>query len=161
MHGFDDQGRKIDENGAVRDWWTKADAQRFKALTTELGKQYASYEAAPGVFINGDLTMGENIGDMSGLEVAHLAYKMSLNGKEAPVIDGLTGDQRFFLAYAQGWRGEQRDESIKTQVASDPHSPRRFRIIGPLRNLDAWYAAFGIGPDSKFYIAPDKRVRIW
>ena len=161
MHGFDDQGRKIDENGAVRDWWTKADAERFKALTTELGKQYASYEAAPGVFINGDLTMGENIGDMSGLEVAHLAYKMSLNGKEAPVIDGLTGDQRFFLAYAQGWRGEQRDESIKTQVASDPHSPRRYRIIGPLRNLDAWYAAFGIGPDSKFYIAPDKRVRIW
>ena len=161
MHGFDDQGRKIDENGAVRDWWTKADAERFKALTTELGKQYASYEAAPGVFINGDLTMGENIGDMSGLEVAHLAYKMSLNGKEPPVIDGLTGDQRFFLAYAQGWRGEQRDESIKTQVASDPHSPRRYRIIGPLRNLDAWYAAFGIGPDSKFYIAPDKRVRIW
>jgi putative endopeptidase len=161
MHGFDDQGRKIDENGAVRDWWTKADADRFKALTTELGKQYASYEAAPGVFINGDLTMGENIGDMSGLEVAHLAYKMSLNGKEPPVIDGLTGDQRFFLAYAQGWRGEQRDESIKTQVASDPHSPRRYRIIGPLRNLDAWYAAFGIGPDSKFYIAPDKRVRIW
>ncbi|QNP46899.1 M13 family metallopeptidase [Sphingomonas sediminicola] len=161
MHGFDDQGRKIDENGAVRDWWTKADAERFKALTTELGKQYASYEAAPGVFINGDLTMGENIGDMSGLEVAHLAYKMSLNGREPPVIDGLTGDQRFFLAYAQGWRGEQRDESIKTQVASDPHSPRRYRIIGPLRNLDAWYAAFGIGPDSKFYIAPDKRVRIW
>ena len=161
MHGFDDQGRKIDENGAVRDWWTKADAERFKALTTELGKQYASYEAAPGVFINGDLTMGENIGDMSGLEVAHLAYKMSLNGKEPPVIDGLTGDQRFFLAYAQGWRGEQRDESIKTQVASDPHSPRRYRIIGPLRNLDAWYAAFGIGQDSKFYIAPDKRVRIW
>ena len=161
MHGFDDQGRKIDENGAVRDWWTKADAERFKALTTELGKQYASYEAAPGVFINGDLTMGENIGDMSGLEVAHLAYKMSLNGKEPPVIDGLTDDQRFFLAYAQGWRGEQRDESIKTQVASDPHSPRRYRIIGPLRNLDAWYAAFGIGPDSKFYIAPDKRVRIW
>ncbi len=161
MHGFDDQGRKIDENGAVRDWWTKADAERFKGLTTELGKQYASYEAAPGVFINGDLTMGENIGDMSGLEVAHLAYKMSLNGKEPPVIDGLTDDQRFFLAYAQGWRGEQRDESIKTQVASDPHSPRRYRIIGPLRNLDAWYAAFGIGPDSKFYIAPDKRVRIW
>ena len=161
MHGFDDQGRKIDENGAVRDWWTKADAERFKALTTELGKQYASYEAAPGVFINGDLTMGENIGDMSGLEVAYLAYQKSLNGRPAPVLDGLTGDQRFFLSFAQAWRGEQRDEAIKTQVASDPHSPRRYRIIGPLRNLDAWYSAFDIGPDSKFYIPPKKRVRIW
>jgi putative endopeptidase len=161
MHGFDDQGRKIDANGAIRDWWTAADATRFKALTSELGKQYTSYEAAPSVFINGDLTMGENIGDMSGLEVAYEAYKMSLGGKPAPVIDGLTGDQRFFLSFAQAWRGEQRDDAIKTQVASDPHSPSRYRIIGPLRNLDAWYAAFGVGPDSKFYIAPDKRVRIW
>ncbi|MCH8615944.1 M13 family metallopeptidase [Sphingomonas sp. SM33] len=161
MHGFDDQGRKVDENGAVRDWWTKGDAERFKKLTDALGKQYSSYEAAPGVFINGDLTMGENIGDMSGLEVAYTAYQMSLNGKPAPVIDGLTGDQRFFLAFAQAWRGKQRDDAIKTQVASDPHSPRRYRVIGPLRNLDAWYAAFGIGPDSKFYIAPEQRVRIW
>jgi len=161
MHGFDDQGRKIDENGAVRDWWTKEDAARFAALTDELGKQYSSYEAAPGVFINGALTMGENIGDMSGLEVAYAAYKMSLGGKPAPVIDGLTGDQRFFLSFAQAWRGKQREDAIKTQVASDPHSPRRYRIIGPLRNLDAWYSAFNIGPDSKFYIAPEKRVRIW
>jgi putative endopeptidase len=161
MHGFDDQGRKIDENGAVRDWWTKEDAARFKALTDELGKQYSSYEAAPGVFINGALTMGENIGDMSGLEVAYTAYKMSLNGKPAPVIDGLTGDQRFFLAFAQAWRGKQREDAIKTQVASDPHSPRRFRVIGPTRNMDEWYQAFGITPDSKFYIPPEKRVRIW
>ena len=161
MHGFDDQGRKIDENGAVRDWWTKEDAGRFKALTDELGKQYSSYEAAPGIFINGDLTMGENIGDMSGLEVAYTAYKMSLNGKPAPMIDGLTGDQRFFLAFAQAWRGKQREDAIKTQVASDPHSPRRYRIIGPLRNLDAWYSAFDIKPGSKFYIPPEKRVRIW
>jgi putative endopeptidase len=161
MHGFDDQGRKIDENGAVRDWWTKQDATRFKALTDALGTQYSSYEAAPGIFINGALTMGENIGDMSGLEVAYEAYEMSLGGQPAPVIDGLTGDQRFFLSFAQAWRGKQRDDAIKTQVASDPHSPRRFRIIGPLRNLDAWYAAFGVTPDSKFYIAPDKRVRIW
>jgi len=161
MHGFDDQGRKIDETGAVRDWWTKDDATRFKALTDSLGKQYSSYEAAPGTFINGALTMGENIGDMSGLEVAYTAYKMSLNGQPAPVIDGLTGDQRFFLAFAQAWRGKQRDDAIKTQVASDPHSPRRFRIIGPLRNLDAWYDAFHITPDSKFYIPPEQRVRIW
>jgi putative endopeptidase len=161
MHGFDDQGRKFNEIGAAKDWWTKEDAERFKALTSELGKQYSSYEAAPGVFINGEFTMGENIGDMSGLEVAYEAYKMSLGGKAAPVIDGLTGDQRFFLAFAQAWRGNQRDDAIKTQVASDPHSPRRFRIIGPLRNLDAWYTAFNIAPDSKFYIPPEKRVRIW
>ena len=161
MHGFDDEGRKFNELGAAKDWWSADDAKRFAALTTELGKQYSSYEAAPGVFINGQFTMGENIGDMSGLEVAYDAYKMSLNGKPAPVIDGLTGDQRFFLAFAQAWRGKQREDSIKTQVASDPHSPRRFRVIGPLRNLDAWYQAFGVGPDSKFYIAPDKRVRIW
>jgi putative endopeptidase len=161
MHGFDDQGRKFNADGKLHDWWTKDDAERFKALTTELGKQYSSYEAAPGVFINGEFTMGENIGDMSGLQVAYDAYKMSLGGKPSPVIDGLTGDQRFFLSFAQAWRGNQRDDAIKTQVASDPHSPRRYRIIGPLRNLDAWYNAFNIGPESKFYIAPDKRVRIW
>jgi putative endopeptidase len=161
MHGFDDQGRKIDETGAVRDWWTPGDATRFKKLTDALGAQYSSYEAAPGVFINGSLTMGENIGDMSGLEVAYEAYKISLGGKPAPVIDGLTGDQRFFLAFAQAWRGEQRPEAIKTQVASDPHSPRRFRVIGPTRNLDAWYEAFKIQPGSKFYLPPEKRVRIW
>ena len=161
MHGFDDQGRKFDSNGALKDWWTPTDAERFKALTAELAKQYSSYEAAPGVFINGDFTMGENIGDMSGLQVAHAAYVMSLAGKPAPVIDGLTGDQRFFLSFAQAWRGNQRDDAIKTQVASDPHSPRRFRVIGPLRNLDAWYEAFGIGPDSKYYVPAEKRVRIW
>jgi putative endopeptidase len=161
MHGFDDQGRKIDSTGAVRDWWTPGDAQRFKALTAELGRQYSSYEAAPGIFINGDLTMGENIGDMSGLEVVYEAYKMALGGKPAPVVDELTGDQRFFLAFAQAWRGAQREDAIKTQVASDPHSPRRFRIIGPLRNLDAWYDAFNIDAKSKFYIPPEKRVRIW
>ena len=161
MHGFDDEGRKFDENGRARDWWTAEDAKRFAALTEELGKQYSSYQAAPGVFINGEFTMGENIGDMSGLEVAYDAYKMALGGKEAPVVDGLTGDQRFFLAFAQAWRGEQREDAIKTQVATDPHSPRRYRIIGPLRNLDAWYSAFNIGPDSKFYLPPEKRVRIW
>ena len=101
MHGFDDQGAKIDATGAVKDWWTPGDAERFKKLVAELGKQYDSYEAAPGVFINGEFTMGENIGDVSGLEVAHEAYKISLGGKKAPVIDGLTGDQRFFLAFAQ------------------------------------------------------------
>jgi putative endopeptidase len=161
MHGFDDQGRKFDSNGKLHDWWQPADATRFKALTDRLGKQYSSYEAAPGVFINGDLTMGENIGDMSGLQVAYGAYHASLKGKKAPVIDGLTGDQRFFLSFAQAWRGKQRPDSIKTQVASDPHSPRRYRVIGPLRNLDAWYDAFNIKPGSKFYIPPAQRVHLW
>jgi len=161
MHGFDDQGRKFDQNGKLHDWWQPADAKRFRALTDRLGKQYSSYEAAPGIFINGDLTMGENIGDMSGLQVAYEAYQLSLHGKKPPVVDGLTGDQRFFLAFAQVWRGKQRPDAIKTQVATDPHSPRRYRIIGPLRNLDAWYKAFNIGPDSKFYIPPDQRVHLW
>ena len=160
-HGFDDQGRKIDASGALKDWWTPADAKRFDTAAEAFGAQYATYEAAPGSFINPKLTMGENIADLAGLQVAYDAYHRSLGGKEAPVIDGLTGDQRFFLAFAQGWRSKERDDAIKSQVASDPHSPARFRVIGPVRNLDTWYAAFGITPDSKFYIAPEKRVRIW
>ena len=160
-HGFDDQGRKIDAAGALKDWWTAEDAKRFEAQADVFGAQYAKYEAAPGAFVNPKLTMGENIADLAGLQVAYDAYHRSLGGKPAPVIDGLTGDQRFFLAFAQGWRSKERDDAIKSQVASDPHTPSRFRVIGPVRNLDAWYAAFGIGPDSKFYIAPEQRVRIW
>jgi len=160
-HGFDDQGRKIDASGALKDWWTADDAKRFEAQADVFGAQYAKYEAAPGAFVNPKLTMGENIADLAGLQVAYDAYHRSLGGKKPPVIDGLTGDQRFFLAFAQGWRSKERDDSIKSQVASDPHTPSRFRVIGPVRNLDAWYAAFGIGKDSKFYIAPEQRVRIW
>lgn len=160
-HGFDDQGRKIDANGAVRDWWTPADAARFEEQAKGFGAQYATYEAAPGAFINPDLTMGENIADLAGLEVAYDAYHRSLNGKEAPVIDGLTGDQRFFLAFAQAWRDKAREDSTKQQVASDPHSPARWRIIGPVRNVDAWYKAFNVTPDSKYYIKPEARTRIW
>jgi putative endopeptidase len=160
-HGFDDQGRKIDATGALKDWWTAEDAKKFEAQSEIFGAQYAKYEAAPGAFVNPKLTMGENIADLAGLQVAYDAYHRSLGGKPAPVIDGLTGDQRFFLAFAQGWRSKEREDSIKSQVASDPHTPSRFRVIGPVRNLDAWYAAFGIGPDSKFYIAPEQRVRIW
>jgi len=160
-HGFDDQGRKIDASGALKDWWTAEDAKRFEAQAETFGAQYAKYEAAPGAFVNPKLTMGENIADLAGLQVAYDAYHRSLGGKPAPVIDGLTGDQRFFLAFAQGWRSKERDDAIKSQVASDPHTPSRFRVIGPVRNLDAWYAAFGIGPGSKFYIVPEQRVRIW
>ncbi|WP_422061369.1 M13 family metallopeptidase [Sphingopyxis sp.] len=160
-HGFDDQGRKIDANGAVRDWWTATDGARFEEQAKGFGAQYATYEAAPGAFINPDLTMGENIADLAGLEVAYDAYHRSLNGKEAPVIDGLTGDQRFFLAFAQAWRDKARDDATKQQVASDPHSPARWRIIGPVRNVDAWYKAFNVTPDSKYYIKPEARTRIW
>lgn len=161
IHGFDDQGRKIDANGAVRDWWTPEDAAKFDAAAKAFGAQYATYEAAPGAFINPDLTMGENIADLAGLEVAHDAYHRSLGGKPAPVIDGLTGDQRFFLAFAQAWRDKAREDSIKQQVASDPHSPARWRIIGPVRNVDAWYSAFGVGADAKYYLKPEDRTKIW
>ena len=160
-HGFDDQGRKVDANGAVRDWWTAADAKRFDEQAKGFGAQYATYEAAPGSFINPDLTMGENIADLAGLEVAYDAYHRSLNGKDAPVIDGLTGDQRFFLSFAQAWRDKAREDSVKQQVASDPHSPARWRIIGPLRNVDAWYKAFNVTPDAKYYLKPEARTRIW
>ncbi|WP_257550730.1 M13-type metalloendopeptidase [Sphingopyxis sp. DBS4] len=160
-HGFDDQGRKIDANGAVRDWWTAADAKRFDEQAKGFGAQYATYEAAPGAFINPDLTMGENLADLAGLEVAYDAYHRSLDGKEAPVIDGLSGDQRFFLAFAQAWRDKARDDAIKQQVASDPHSPSRWRIIGPLRNVDAWYKAFNVPANAKYYLKPEDRTRIW
>jgi len=160
-HGFDDQGRKIDSSGTVRDWWTKEDGQRFDAEAKVFGDQYAKFEAVPGAFVNPKLTMGENIADFAGIQVALDAYHRSLGGKPAPEIDGLTGDQRFFLAFAQVWREKQRDDSLRSQVATDPHSPGRFRVLGPLRNVDAWYAAFGITPDNAMYIPPEKRARIW
>jgi putative endopeptidase len=160
-HGFDDEGRKIDASGAVRDWWTKEDAERFESQAKVFGQQYARFEAAPGAFINPDLTMGENIADLAGLLVAYEAYRKSLGGKDAPVIDGLTGDQRFFLAFAQGWRNKAREDSIRNQIASDPHSPARYRVLGPLPNIDAWYEAFGVKEGDKLYIAPADRARIW
>jgi putative endopeptidase len=160
-HGFDDQGRKFDENGNVRDWWTAEDGKRFDAEAKIFGDQYAKFEAAPGAFVNPKLTMGENIADFAGIQVALDAYHRSLNGKPAPVIDGLTGEQRFFLAYAQVWREKQREDALRSQVTSDPHSPGRFRVWGPLRNVDAWYQAFGITPGNAMYIPPEKRARIW
>ena len=160
-HGFDDQGRKIDATGALRDWWTAEDGKRYEAKAEAFGKQYATYEAAPGLFINPALTMGENLADLAGLQIALDAYHKSLGGNPAPVIDGLTGEQRFFLAYAQAWRGKQREDATRNQVTSDPHSPDKWRVIGPTRNLDAWYEAFGVTPDSKYYIKPEDRVRIW
>jgi putative endopeptidase len=160
-HGFDDQGRKIDDTGAVRDWWTADDAKRFQAEADRFGAQYDSYEPVPGAHIQGKLTMGENIADLGGLLAALDAYHASLKGEPAPVIDGLTGDQRFFLAFAQSWRAKQREDAVKQQLASDPHSPPKFRLIGATRNDDAWYAAFAVNPGGKYYLAPADRVRIW
>ena len=160
-HGFDDQGRKFDSTGAVRDWWTAEDNKRFNAEAKVFGDQYAKFEAIPGAFLNPALTMGENIADFAGIQVALDAYHRSLSGKPAPVLDGLTGDQRFFLAYAQVWREKQRDDALRSQVTTDPHSPGRFRVLGPVRNVDAWYEAFGITPANSMYIPPEKRAHIW
>jgi putative endopeptidase len=160
-HGFDDEGRKLDSSGALRDWWTPADAAAFDARAKRLGAQYSSYEPVPGAPINGELTMGENIADLGGLNVALEAYHRSLNGKPAPVVGGFTGDQRVFLGWAQAWRGKARDSYLRKQVVSDPHSPRAFRVIGPTRNIDDWYKAFDLKPGETYYLAPDQRVRIW
>ncbi|MGD0863977.1 MAG: M13 family metallopeptidase [Rhizomicrobium sp.] len=163
-HGFDDQGRQFDAEGKLRDWWTQADAATFKERANRLGAQYSSFQplpAEPGVHVNGALTMGENIADLGGLTLALDAYHASLHGAPAPVIDGLTGDQRVFLGWAQAWRGKLRDDAIRKQVVSDPHSPRQFRVNGVVRNIDAWYAAFDVKPGDKLYVAPKDRVHIW
>ena len=159
-HGFDDQGRKIDATGTVRGWWTAADAERFNAQAKKFGGQYDTYFPVPGMHINGQLTMGENIADLAGVLIALDAYHASLKGKPAPVVDGLSGDQRFFLAYAQAWRTKQRDDALRNQLASDPHSPAKFRVIGPLRNVDAWYTSFDVSA-GKYFLKPEERVRIW
>lgn len=161
IHGFDDQGRKIDAKGAVRDWWTPEDAKRFEEQAKIFGDQYAKFEVAPGAFINPALSMGENIADLGGLSVAFEAYHMSLNGKEDKVLDGLTGDQRFYLAWAQVWRTKMREAALRNQVNTGPHSPGMYRAFAPLRNIDGWYAAFNVQPGDKLYIAPEKRARIW
>jgi putative endopeptidase len=160
-HAFDDQGRKTDAQGRLRDWWTAEDAKRFEAEAAKLGAQYDTYEVAPGFHVNGKLTMGENIADLGGVLLGLDAYHASLNGKPAPVIDGLTGDQRVMLSWAQNWRAKRHLDGEKQQVASDPHSPARFRAQAPFRNMDAWYAAWKVEPGQKLYVAPDDRVRIW
>ncbi len=160
-HGFDDQGRKIDASGALRDWWTKQDAETFKKRADLLGAQYSKCEPIPGVHVNGELTMGENIADLGGLTLALDAYRTSLKGQPAPVRDGFTGDQRVLLGWAQAWRGKVTDDYVKKQVVSDPHSPRQFRVIGPSRNTDAWYEAFKVESTDKMFVPPDQRVHIW
>ncbi len=160
-HGFDDQGRAFDEAGRTRNWWTPDTDAKFTAATSRLGAQYSAYCPVPGGCINGQLTMGENIGDLGGLTMAYTAYKLSLAGQDAPVIDGFTGDQRFFLAWAQVWRALAREDDTRQRLVTDPHSMPEFRTNGVVRNMDEWYAAFGVTPDDKLYLAPEARVKIW
>lgn len=160
-HGFDDQGRKSDGDGNLRDWWTADDAAKFEERAARLGAQFESYNPLPGMKINGRMTMGENIGDLSGIAVAYRAYKISLKGKEAPVIGGFTGDQRFFIGYAQIWRFQSRDEALRNQLLTDSHSPGMYRSFVPLTNIDAWYTAFNVKPGDKLYRAPADRVKVW
>ncbi|WP_353205123.1 M13-type metalloendopeptidase [Sphingomonas sp.] len=159
-HHFDDQGRKYDKTGKLTEWWTAEDVKRFTALTDKLVKQYDAYEPIPGQHIQGGLTLGENMADLAGLAVAYDAYHRSLGGKPAPVIGGMTGDQRFYLGYAQVWRSKFREPALRSQLLSDPHSPGQYRTA-EVRNVDAWYAAFKAQPGDKMYLAPGDRVRVW
>jgi len=160
-HGFDDEGRHFDGTGALADWWTPADDAKFVVQTTRLGAQYSAVEPIAGTHIKGDQTMGENIADLGGLLLGLDAYHMSLAGKPAPVLDGLSGDQRVFLGWAQVWRGAIRPDALRQQLVSDPHSPETARVNQVVRNVDGWYAAWNIQPGDPLYIAPDQRVRIW
>ena len=159
-HGFDDQGSKSDENGVQRNWWTDADRAAFDKKADQLAAQYSKYEPIEGNFVNGRNSLGENIGDVGGLSMAYHAYKLSLNGKEAPVIDGVTGDQRFFLAWAQVWKEKRTEQSMLNQLRGGTHAPGRFRAQAP-RNHDAWYKAFDVKPGDALYLPEDERVRIW
>jgi putative endopeptidase len=160
-HGFDDQGRKSDGDGVLTNWWTQEDGANFKSRAGLLASQYDAFEVVKGNFVNGQLTIGENIADLGGILLALDAYHASLHGKEPPVLDGLTGDQRFFLGVAQVWRTKVRDAAAIASIKTDVHSPAQFRVNGPLRNIAAWYEAFKIAPGDPMYLAPEKRVRIW
>jgi putative endopeptidase len=160
-HGFDDQGAKYDGDGNLRDWWSDKDREEFQKRGKQLSAQYSGYEALPGKFVNGDLTLGENIGDLGGLTVAARSYLMSLNGKPAPVLDGLTGEQRFFVGWSQVWRRNYRDEELSRRLLTDPHSPSHYRAMGTPRNVEAFYKAFEMKEGDKMYLTPDERVKIW
>ncbi|OHX19764.1 M13 family metallopeptidase [Chromobacterium sphagni] len=160
-HGFDDQGSQYDADGNLRDWWTAEDKARFHELTSKLVAQYEAYEPLPGKHINGKLTLGENIADNVGLQIAYKAYQLSLDGKPAQAIDGMSGDQRFFYGFAQVWRGKTRDEALLSRLVSDPHSPEAFRAIGATSNSDAFQKAFDVKPGDKMFKPEDQRIHIW
>jgi len=161
-HGFDDEGRQFDAQGRLRDWWTKESAERYTAHAQNLVHQFDAYEPIPGVHIKGQLTLGENLADLGGLEAAYAAYRLYVARHGEPrVIDGYTGAQRFFIAYAQSWQGKQREGAERAQLLSDPHSPEAYRVNGIVRNFDPWYAAFRVKPGDALYLPPDQRVHVW
>ncbi|MDQ3143719.1 MAG: M13 family metallopeptidase, partial [Pseudomonadota bacterium] len=159
-HSFDNNGAAFDSTGLMRNWWTPADKAKFEQAGNALAAQYDKYEPFPGVNVNGKLTLGENISDVAGLAAAYDAYRASLGGKEAPVIDGFTGDQRFFIAYAQAWATKMRDATMRARIATGAHAPGNYRAL-TVRNLDPWYAAFNVQPGDKLYLAPEERVKVW
>jgi putative endopeptidase len=160
-HGFDDEGAQFDSDGNLRDWWTVEDHQKYKALTDMLVKEYNAFEPLPGFKVNGELTLGENIADIAGLEIAYKAYIASLRGRAPPVIDGMTADQRFYLGYAQSWMSQQRDDATIAQLKSDEHSPEKFRANGSVVHVPSFYGAFGVKSGDKMYVAPENRVTLW
>ena len=160
-HGFDDQGSKYDGDGNLQNWWTDEDRKAFDELTGRLVSQFEGYEALPGKNLNGKLTLGENIADLSGMAIAYKAYMLSLDGKKPPVIDGNTGAQRFFLGWAQIWRRLYRESELVRRLVIDPHSPSEFRANGPIGNLNAFYEAFDVKPGDKLYKKPEDRIQIW
>ncbi|MGB7395925.1 MAG: M13-type metalloendopeptidase [Pricia sp.] len=160
-HGFDDTGSTFDGDGTMRNWWTETDTEEFKKRTNALIEQYNQFEVLPDVTVNGKYTLGENIGDLGGLSIALKAYRMSLDGKKGPVMDGFTADQRVFIGWGQVWNGKSRDEALRNQVSTDPHSPREFRINGVVRNVPAFYEAFSVDKEDKLYLPPEERVKIW
>lgn len=161
IHGFDDQGRLVDAQGELRDWWTPEEAKQFKIRASSLREQYDAQEPLPGAKLNGAFSMGENIADLGGLTVGYDAYRASLKGRSAPVLNGFTGDQRFFLGWAQAFRQKYREAQLRRMLVSDPHAPAQYRVNIPMRNLDTWYRAFDVRPEQDLYIEPEKRVRIW
>jgi predicted metalloendopeptidase len=160
-HGFDDQGAKSDAKGVLRTWWKPEDISAFQKRTEALADQYSMFEPLKGLHVNGHLTLGENIGDLGGVTIAHDAYLISLGAAPAPSADGYTADQQFFMGWAQVWRTLDRDEALRNQVMTNPHSPGEYRVNGVVRNVDAWYTAFHVQPGDKLYLAPEKRVHIW
>jgi putative endopeptidase len=160
-HGFDDSGSTFDGDGVLRNWWTDEDKAEFEVRTAKLIDQYSEFKPFEDLAVNGEFTLGENIGDLGGLAIALLAYELSLDGEEAPVLDGFTGVQRVFIGHAQGWRGKSRDEAVRQQINTDPHSPRQYRVNGVVRNIPEFYEAFEIAETDALYLAPEERVKIW
>jgi len=160
-HGFDDQGSRFDGDGVLRDWWTDEDRTEFKKRTDKLVEQYSAFRPFDDLSVNGEYTLGENIGDLGGISIGLLAYNMSLQGEAAPVIDGLTGEQRVFLGYGQVWRGKIRDEALRQRIATDPHSPAVYRANGAVRNVPEFYEAFDVQEGDALYLPPEERVKIW